>query len=282
MADHEAILAEEFEVLESIFPDELEIVDNVVRIRVEPEEEVSGHPLTVTLVVSYPETYPDVIPDMGLEDIDEESGTLREGEADAVVEQLKQTAEESLGMAMTFTLATAAREALSAVLATRLRKEQEEDDARAAAYEEEEKAKTRGTPLTKDRYLSWRKTFLEELKKKRAKEEEEKVRAMGSKEREEYKKRRDRPSGEYTPSCQSTAMFWDQSHEATQSANKLTTTGRQLFETAKVSATSDEALYEDGEAVDMSKYTREERDAARWAEEGEGKAGIDLDESDDE
>lgn len=178
--------------------------------------------MTVTLVVSYPETYPDVIPDMGLEDIDEESGTLREGEADAVVEQLKQTvsslkiqlfkpaieltlqAEESLGMAMTFTLATAAREALSAVLATRLRKEQEEDDARAAAYEEEEKAKTRGTPLTKDRYLSWRKTFLEELKKKRAKEEEEKVRAMGSKEREEYKKRRDRPSGEYTPSCQST------------------------------------------------------------------------------
>lgn len=60
------------------------------------------------------------------------------------------------------------------------------------------------------------------------------------------------------------------------------TPGRQLFETAKVSATSDEALYEDGEAVDMSKYTREERDAARWAEDGEGKAGIELDESDDE
>lgn len=100
-------------------------------------------------------------------------------------------------MAMTFTLATAAREALSAVLATRLRKEQEEDDARAAAYEEAEKAKTRGTPLTKDRYLSWRKTFLDELAKKRTKDEEDKVRAMGSKEREEYRKRRDRPSGEF-------------------------------------------------------------------------------------
>lgn len=47
--------------------------------------------MTVTLVVTYPETYPDVIPDMELEDIDEESGTLREGEADAVIEQLKQT-----------------------------------------------------------------------------------------------------------------------------------------------------------------------------------------------
>lgn len=50
-----------------------------------------------------------------------------------------------------------------------------------------------------------------------------------------------------------------------------------------MSATSDEALYEDdAEAVDMSQYSREERDAARWAEEHEGKAGIELDESDDE
>lgn len=99
-------------------------------------------------------------------------------------------------MAMTFTLATAAREALSAVLATRLQKEKEEDDKRAAQYEEEEKAKQRGTPLTKERYLAWRKAFLEELEQKRARQEEEKVRAMNSKEREEYKKRRDRPSGE--------------------------------------------------------------------------------------
>lgn len=59
--------------------------------------------------------------------------------------------------------------------------------------------------------------------------------------------------------------------------------GRQLFETAKVSATSDEALYEEGvEAVDMSKYTREERDAARWGDEEEAKPGVDLADSDDE
>lgn len=45
----------------------------------------------MTLVVTYGPTYPDEIPEMALEDIDEELGTLREGEADAVVEQLKQT-----------------------------------------------------------------------------------------------------------------------------------------------------------------------------------------------
>lgn len=44
--------------------------------------------------------------------------------------------EESLGMAMTFTIASAAREALSAVIADRIRHEQEEDDRKAKAYEE--------------------------------------------------------------------------------------------------------------------------------------------------
>jgi hypothetical protein len=39
-------------------------------------------------------------------------------------------------MAMTFTLATAAREALSALLEARKVREQEEDDARTKAYEE--------------------------------------------------------------------------------------------------------------------------------------------------
>ncbi len=39
-------------------------------------------------------------------------------------------------MAMTFTLATAAREALSALLEARKVREQEEDDARTRAYEE--------------------------------------------------------------------------------------------------------------------------------------------------
>lgn len=39
-------------------------------------------------------------------------------------------------MAMTFTIASAAREALSAVIADRIRKEKEEDDRKARAYEE--------------------------------------------------------------------------------------------------------------------------------------------------
>lgn len=158
-------------------------------------------------------------------------------------------------MAMTFTIATAAREALSAAIVARIAVAEAAEAAKAKAYEEEEQRKTRGTPLTPELYLAWREKFRAEVAAKRVKEEEDRVRGLPGKEREEWRRRRDRQSG------------------------------RQLFETAKVSATSDEALLagEDATAVDFSKFTREERDRERWgADDEEGGAGIDLGDSDDE
>lgn len=50
----------------------------------------SDTPVTLTLVVDYPPTYPDVVPDMALEaPEDEEEGELREGEAEVVLEKLR-------------------------------------------------------------------------------------------------------------------------------------------------------------------------------------------------
>ncbi|KAK8854516.1 hypothetical protein IAR55_003255 [Kwoniella newhampshirensis] len=249
MSDYKAILEEEFEVLESIFPEELEkLSDTSVQIRIEPDEPSSSHPLSLNLIVSYPPTYPDTIPEFSLEereddDEDEEgegSGELKEGEEETILEQLRAVAEESLGMAMTFTIASAAKEALGVLISERIRKEKEEDDRRAAAYEEAEAKRTRGTPLTPEAFNKWRKGFMAELKAKREKEEEERVRTMLPKEREEWKRRRDRLSG------------------------------RQLFETSQTLAASDEGLYEDGaEEVDMRQYTREEREAERRLEEEE-------------
>ena len=46
--------------------------------------------------------------------------------------------------------------------------------------------------------------------------------------------------------------------------------GRQLFETSQTLATSDEALYEEGTGeVDLTQYSREERDRERRKEEEE-------------
>ena len=42
------------------------------------------------MIVSYPATYPDVIPEMSFESIDEESGELNEEEEAKLVEALRQ------------------------------------------------------------------------------------------------------------------------------------------------------------------------------------------------
>lgn len=98
-------------------------------------------------------------------------------------------------MAMTFTLASLARELLQNTIATRLRLEKEEDDRKTREYEEAEAKRTRGTPLTPEAYLKWRKAFLEEMKAMRAREEEERVKALPPKEREEYRRKKERLSG---------------------------------------------------------------------------------------
>ncbi|WVR09324.1 hypothetical protein IAU60_006390 [Kwoniella sp. DSM 27419] len=240
MADYQAILDEEFEVLESIFPDELEkLDDNSVQIRIEPEEPSPSNPLALQLIFTYPEGYPDVIPEMSLEEVEDE-GELREGEEELILGQLREIAEESLGMAMSFTIASAAKEALALLIVERFRKEKEEDDKRAREYEEAEAKRTRGTPLTPEAFNKWRKGFTAEIRAKREKEEEDRVKALPPREREDWRKKKDRPSG------------------------------RQLFETSTALATSDEALYEEGvEEVDMRQYSREAREAERRREEEE-------------
>jgi hypothetical protein len=81
--------------------------------------------------------------------------------------------------------------------------------------------------------------------------EEERIRALPPKEREEYKKIAARP------------------------------TGKQLFETMKNLADSDIAYTEEGVAeVDLSQYSREERDMARQEAEEAEEEGVKFYDSD--
>ncbi|OCF35763.1 hypothetical protein I316_02255 [Kwoniella heveanensis BCC8398] len=220
-------------------PNQTELSDTSVSIRIEPDEPSPSNPLALSLIFNYPETYPDVIPELSLEEIEGED-ELREGEEELVLNNLRSVAEESLGMAMSFTIASAAKEALALLIVERFRKEQEEDDRRAREYEEAEAKRTRGTPLTPEAFNKWRKAFTAEIKAKREKEEEDRVKAMIPKEREEWRKRKERP------------------------------TGRALFESSATLATSDEGLYEEGvEEVDLRQYSREKREEERRKEEEE-------------
>lgn len=117
---------------------------------------------------------------------------------------------------MTFTLVSLLREELSQLIRVKAKKREKEETERERRllevpcihrlswiyrlmyiYQEEE-ARTRGTPVTVESFTAWKAKFDKEVAAKRAQEDEEKLRAMTSKEREEYKRLTSRLSGKLT------------------------------------------------------------------------------------
>jgi hypothetical protein len=130
-------------------------------------------------------------------------------------------------MAMTFTIISHLREQLSSFIRTRSdRRKKDALELERKALEEEE-ARTRGTPVTVKSFTEWKIKFDKEISLRKTRAEEEKLRTMSAKEKEEFKK----------------------------AATRLT--GRQLFERDNNLATSDTSLLEEGTvSVDISQYER--------------------------
>ncbi|KAI0670478.1 ubiquitin-conjugating enzyme/RWD-like protein [Trametes maxima] len=224
------VLAEEFEVLESIYPTELtKLSEREIRIDVEPDDPVEGvEPLALVLDVEYTDEYPDTLPKFTLEAT---QGELDEAEIDHLHDELQKVGEENLGMAMTFTLVAHLRERLSGLMHEREeRKRRDEAEKERRALEAEE-ARTRGTPVTVESFKAWKIKFDKEMATKRAHEEEEKLKGLSLKEREEYRKTHTRLSG------------------------------RQLFERDRSLGTLDEDVGdEDAVSVDITQYDRTARE----------------------
>ncbi|KAI1795971.1 RWD-domain-containing protein [Ganoderma leucocontextum] len=220
------VLAEEFEVLESIYPTELtKLSEREIQIDVEPDDPVEGiEELSLVFKVEYTEEYPDALPIFSLE---VQQGELEDDEVDHLLVEVGKVGEENLGMAMTFTLVAHLRERLSALQREReerIRKDEMEKERRVLEVEE---AKTRGTPVTVESFKAWKVKFDKELATKRMREEEEKLKSLASKDREEHKKLHTR------------------------------LTGRALFERDRNLGTLDDGLSEeDAVSVDISQYDR--------------------------
>ncbi|OAP60762.1 hypothetical protein AYL99_05764 [Fonsecaea erecta] len=175
---------EEREVLESIFPDEItDLSDSSYRISITLDLPSDGHdeasdPPVLLLNVTYPEAYPDVGPHLDITvppnapkhpqlDIAEDKARL--------LDALQPTIEDSLGMAMVFTLVTTLKEAAEVLISDRIRQAEEVKEIAARQKEEAENRKFHGTLVNRERFLEWREKFRKEMeeKERRAREEEE-------------------------------------------------------------------------------------------------------------
>jgi RWD domain len=163
---------------------------------------LTRHTVRLLLRVTYPDSYPDVLPELSLDVLE---GTLNDQESDELISELNTISEENIGMAMTFTLISHIRERLLVLLQSRVEQKRRE------AVEKErleievcfrfliilvlhskapqaEEARTRGTPVTPEAFLSWKSKFDKEMAARRVVEQEERLKVLPAKDRDELRK----------------------------------------------------------------------------------------------
>ncbi|KAI8979664.1 ubiquitin-conjugating enzyme/RWD-like protein [Mycotypha africana] len=166
MTDYAEEQANELEALQSIYPDEFEAIsEKEFTIAVYPDEQDEDHPRGLSLHVTYTPNYPDELPEYEIETIE---GTIPQTYYTKIKHSVKNAAEESVGMAMIFTMVMAMKEELDNIKLDAQRAEEEELNERKRKEEEAEQAKFTGTKVTVESFMEWKKKFDAEMLEKDA------------------------------------------------------------------------------------------------------------------
>ena len=135
-----------------------------------------SEPPTILLQVKYPEAYPEEPPLLDLLPIP--NAPLHPffsvaSDKESLLDGLKATIEESMGMAMIFTLVSTLKDNAEQLVAERQAEARHEHEQKLLAMEREENKKFHGTPVTPETFKSWREGFRKEMEALRIKQEEE-------------------------------------------------------------------------------------------------------------
>ncbi|RKF53505.1 Protein GIR2 [Golovinomyces cichoracearum] len=171
---------EEREVLESIFPDEIQDISESeyqlsIYLDADNSDDSESRYLQIILHVKYPPDYPDVPPILDIHrptnatqnkffNITEDSKYL--------LNSLIETIDENIGMAMIFTIVSILKENAEQLISSRQQAWQEEQEKALMDAEREENKKFHGTPVTSETFASWRDGFIKEMCEIKRKEEE--------------------------------------------------------------------------------------------------------------
>ncbi|KAK2149846.1 hypothetical protein LSH36_434g00053 [Paralvinella palmiformis] len=170
MTDYKEEQGHEIEALESIYPDELQIVSTTpfpcLRMAVTSQCSDDIENATCILQFTYTERYPDELPlieILSYENIEEE-------DSQTLSNKMKEEAEDNLGMAMIFTLVSAAQEKLTqiveeaahAVEEEREKREREKEEAETNAFDAElaEMKKVKGKVIIESTKPTGRELFM--------------------------------------------------------------------------------------------------------------------------
>lgn len=169
MMNYQEDQANEIEALMAIYPDEYTSQGTVNQVSIQAK---------LILEFEFPPTYPDVLPVLRFKSCDED---LTEEEVERIKDQVFQVAEESIGMAMMFNLIAAAGEFIDQLeqekqLASKVSAKLAAANAAAEALvvaekkkkeaEEAEAMQVRGTRVTVESFLKWKKEFLADVQSK--------------------------------------------------------------------------------------------------------------------
>ncbi|KAK0424393.1 hypothetical protein QR680_008653 [Steinernema hermaphroditum] len=165
MGEYEQTQLEELEALEAIYPNELEILNRqypnisvIVKLdsHIDGEECEEGDEFVMELQVNLTKNYPDEVPKISLEGLEDRYPQSR---IQKLVDELHQVAGENLGMPLVFTVISHLQEQIglivneSATLKEEALKEAEKKE------EEEARKKFEGTRVTVESFLAWKKKF---------------------------------------------------------------------------------------------------------------------------
>uniref|UniRef100_A0A7S3LQI9 RWD domain-containing protein n=1 Tax=Aplanochytrium stocchinoi TaxID=215587 RepID=A0A7S3LQI9_9STRA len=196
MTDYKEEQSMELEALESIFLEDYELisVDPIgVSLRLEPfPGEEDKNYVGIKACFTFPETYPDVEPDISVESIK----GLNDNQIVELVQLLKDEAQNNLEMPMVYTLAEVAKEWLeknnkeevedsmySKMIAKQeaIKEKEEEERAKAEAAKKKEieekqtDVKKYGHPCTVEGFNEWKEKFLAETTEEKEQVDENKV-----------------------------------------------------------------------------------------------------------
>ena len=174
MTDHKEEQNNEIEALESIYPDELEVVEvepfHIFNVVIKPTElQDTDETASCTVQFQYVSNYPDVPPIFKITDME----NLDEEHEDVLNDLVYEQISENLGMAMVFSIVSAIQEKIASIVEDRARQEIEETERIEKEKADAEQKRFEGTKVSVETFMAWKTKFdaeMNELKSRRVKE----------------------------------------------------------------------------------------------------------------